>query len=168
MTHGKQGDGEAARLWQRAREPWRAAVGTPGQPEASMLAAYLEGRLDEAAAEAVEAWLATDPEALDSVLAARAALGETPAAAPRHLIARAQGAVRRRGIHGATGADSVFGGFAGLLRPAAWAGMAAALLLVSVSGFELGRMGVERLASLDAAVAQDVRLVMGPSGQDFL
>ena len=29
-------------------------------------------------------------------------------------------------------------------------------------------MGVERLASLDAAVAEDVRLVMGRTGSDLL
>src|SRR5579863_1701476 len=40
------------------------------------LAAYADGRLSEAAAEAVETWLAAYPEALDDLVAARGA-GDT-------------------------------------------------------------------------------------------
>jgi hypothetical protein len=60
------------------------------------------------------------------------------------------------------------GAWAGVVRPAAWAGVAAALLLASVSGFELGRTGVEHLAALDQAVSQDVRLIMGRTDNELL
>jgi len=170
MTDSEKGLGEAAGLWHRARGPWRAAQGAPEAPDAMTLAAYLEGRLGEDAAGVVETWMAADPEALDSVLAARAALGAAPGAAPAHVVKRAQGAVHGRTgrVSGPGRAGWLFAGFGAFFRPAAWASVAAALLLASISGFELGRAGAEHLALLDAAVAQDVRLVMGPSEQNLV
>ena len=74
--------GEAA-LWAR----WRALAAASGagrapEPDALLLAAYAEGRLDEAAAAAVEDWLAEEPERLADVAAARAAADAPPAVAP--------------------------------------------------------------------------------------
>ena len=168
MNEDKTDREVGAALWRRARDPWLDAVGAVEAPDETTLAAYLDGRLDEAAAAGVEAWMAAVPEALDNVLGARAALAETPGRAPAHVVARARGAVRGRSARGTGRAGSLFGAFTGLLRPAAWAGAAAALSLAAVSGFELGRTGVEHLAALDAAVSQDVRLIMGRAGQELL
>jgi len=57
------------RLWHRWRvlgEKSRVA-----EPDVMLLAAYAEGRLTEAEAESVEAWLAATPEALSDLVAAR-------------------------------------------------------------------------------------------------
>jgi hypothetical protein len=40
-------------------------------------------------------------------------------------------------------------------RPLAWAGVAAALLVVSAGGFELGRLGTERLVPVQSAALVD-------------
>jgi len=167
---GPEADREGAALWARARDPWRKGVAAPAEPDPLTLAAYLEGRLDEAAAAPVEAWMVADPEALDSVLSARAALAEAPPEVPRHVTARARHIVCGRAgrVTPSRSGGALFGWFTGILRPAVWAGATAAVLLASVSGFELGRAGVENLAALDAAVAADVRLVMGPSGPELL
>jgi len=62
---------EERRLWQR----WRALgeESPVAEPDAMLLAAYAEGRLSEADAEPVEAWLAELPDALSDVVAARTA-----------------------------------------------------------------------------------------------
>ena len=56
------GDRAEAPLWRR----WRAESVAPvlAMPDPLLFAAYAEGRLDESAAEPVEAWLAEHPEAL--------------------------------------------------------------------------------------------------------
>ncbi len=166
---------DGATLWYRARPSWREATGVSEAPDALTLAAYLDGSLDELSAEAVETWMATAPEGLDDIQAIRATLAAPPLDAPDHVVARAQAIVHARPVSGpalgpaeAGWLSRIFAGPAGLLGPAVWAGAAAAVLLASVSGFELGRVGVEHLASLDATVAEDVRLVMGRGGQDLL
>lgn len=82
---GDMKSAETAGLWQRFRALDHRAA--PTAPEALELAAYAEGRLDEAAAvERVEAWLLAHPAALDDVVAARAGHA---APASRTLIERA-------------------------------------------------------------------------------
>ncbi len=165
------GAGDGATLWYRARPSWRRTAGTPEAPDALTLAAYLDGNLDEETAEAVETWMARTPEGLDDIQAIRGTLAAPPGEAPDHVIARAQAIVRARPAPQRAEAgwlNRIFAGPAGWLGPTAWAGATAAILLASVSGFELGRAGVEHLASLDATVAADVRLVMGRSAQDLL
>lgn len=120
---------EATALWQR----WRRAADSAGAaPDPLLLAAYAEHRLDEAAAEAVEAWLALHPEALEDVVAARAvpaAIEPSPAA-----LARAIALVSER--------DSKILPFRRKARgwrvAAAWGSMAASIMAVSLLGFELG------------------------------
>ena len=118
--------------WHAARDADAAA---PELPDALMLAAYAEGRLDEAAAEAVEAALVVDPDLLDTLLALRAP--PEPEAASAALIHSAQTLVR---------AEPVVVPFP-VRKPAAprpvkawlaWGAVAASLLLVSVAGFNLG------------------------------
>src|SRR5579859_4651655 len=118
---------------------WRSARATadpaPETPDALTLAAYAEGRLDEAATEAVEAALAADPELLDTLLALRAE--PAPETASAALIHSAQALVR---------AESVVVAFP-TRKPAppsrvnawlVWGAVAASLLLVSVAGFDMG------------------------------
>ncbi len=171
MTGKGTGAGDGATLWYRARPSWRRAAGVPEAPDDLTLAAYLDGALDEAAAEAVETWMALAPEGLNDIQAIRTIIAAPPLHAPGHAIARAQDIIRARPVQEPAQdgwLSRIFAGPAGNLRPTVWAGAAAAVLLASISGFELGRVGIEHLASLDATVAEDVRLVMGRTGQDLL
>jgi len=120
---------EQAALWRR----WRQATeGTVEAPDPALLAAWAERRLDEAAAEAVETWLALHPEALDDVLAARGAVAPIePSAA---ALARGTALVAERGssvvpLRHKAPAWRV---------AAAWGSMAASIVAVSLVGFELG------------------------------
>ncbi len=150
---------DGARLWARARGAWTApTAAAPGaEPDAVALAAYLDGTLDPEGRARVEAWMAGSLDALNLVVAAREAGAEAPAAAPADVVRRAQDLVRARRVAG--------GGFAARLgallapdapfwRPVAWAGVTAALLLVSVSGFELGRAGTLQMVSRQVELAR--------------
>jgi hypothetical protein len=54
-------------------------------------------------------------------------------------------------------------------RPLAWAGVTAALLVVSAGGFELGRLGTERLVSVqNATLGDDLALGLDDPADDFL
>ena len=135
---GEPADGTA--LWRR----WRAlaVAGTEDRapaPDPLLLAAYVEGRLDEAAAAPVELWLAAHPETLAETLADLAAARATPAAetAPEAVVARAAALV--------AAADPKIVAFRPPARGlhnwrslAAWSGIAASLLATSLIGFELG------------------------------
>jgi anti-sigma factor RsiW len=129
------------------------------EEEALGLAAYLDGRLDEAEAARLEARLAGEAALLDEVLALRQGLAAAPEALPAPLadriVARAQAlqpAPRRAGavVHDE---PSWIGGLLALwLRPALPAAFAAlALLLASAGAFELGRYQATQLAVSEAA-----------------
>ncbi len=153
---------DGAGLWARARPGWRATIAPGSAEEAAdplMLAAYLDGTLDEAGREAIEAWMAATPEALGSMIAAREALAaEPPGPAPVSLVSRAQGLVRAP-LRVSAGLGAWLRGLIGFepeaWRPLAWAGVTAALLVVSAGGFELGRLGAERLVTVQTAAAGD-------------
>jgi anti-sigma factor RsiW len=130
---GLEGRAEELEYWRR----WRATSRKAAPVDPLLLAAYAEGRLDETAAEPVEAWLADNPEALEDIIAARAARDANDAAVPEGHIVRASAllapaaeivpfpsarVVRRRGWRDA----------------AAWGAIAASLLATSMFGFELG------------------------------
>jgi len=121
--------GEQAALWRRWRQ---AAEGTADAPDPMLLAAWAERRLDEAAAEAVEAWLALHPEALEDLLAARNSIAAVePSAA---ALARGAALVAERDPK-----VIPFRRKASFWRVAAtWSSMAASILAVSLVGFELG------------------------------
>ncbi len=174
--YGNGGDG--ARLWAQARPGWRAAI-APGSveevPNPLILAAYLDDTLDQAGCEAVEAWMAATPEALELMIAARAELADPPGApdaAPESLISRAQGLVRAP-VRASAGLSTWLRGLIGFepeaWRPLAWAGVTAALLLVSAGGFELGRLGTERLVSVQtAALGDDLGLGLDDPDDDLI
>ena len=172
--YGNARDG--ARLWARARPGWRtaAALEASGEaPDTLMLAAYLDGTLDEAGRVAVEAWMAASPEALDLMIAARAELAETPGSAPESLISRAQGLVRAP-ANEPTGLGAWLRGLIGFepeaWRPLAWAGvMAALLVVVSAGSLELGRLGTERLVPVQsAALGDDLELGLDDPADDLI
>ncbi|MEJ0070108.1 MAG: hypothetical protein WDO24_16875 [Pseudomonadota bacterium] len=111
-----------------------------------LLAAYLEHRLDEAAAVPVEAWLAHNPDAISL-------LGEfaLDAPAPLALVRQARSLV-------AAPVQPAW-------RPAlAWASIAASLLIVGVTGFLAGHDLVDRSDSITSIVSDE--LVYGPGGGD--
>ena len=169
-----------ARLWARARPGWRALT-APGEasgafgeaPDPLILAAYLDGALDAAEHERVEAWMAAVPEALELMAAARQSLEEdSREPSPESLILRAQGLVRPP-LREPTGLLAWLRGLAGLevqaWRPLAWAGVTAVLLVVSAGGFELGRLGTERLVSVQSAtLGDDLALGLDDPADDFL
>ena len=156
---------DGAGLWARARPGWRAAHRSELAEEAPnplMLAAYLDGTLDQAGREAVEAWMAATPEALELMIAARAGLAEppgAPGAAPVSLVSRAQGLVRappREPARLGAWLRGLIGFEPEAWRPLAWAAVTAALLVVvSAGGFELGRRGTEQLVSVQTAALDD-------------
>ncbi len=172
--YGNTKDG--AGLWARARLGWRASA-APGAPEEApdplILAAYLDGTLDLAEHERVEAWMAAFPEALELMTAARETLGEgSREPSPESLILRAQGLVRAP-LREPAGLLAWLRGLAGLeiqaWRPVAWAGVTAVLLVVSAGGFELGRLGVERLVSVQSTtLGDDLALGLDDPADDFL
>ncbi len=175
--HGNGGNArDGAGLWARARPGWRATI-APGSaeeaPDPLMLAAYLDGTLNEGGRAAVEAWMAATPEALESMIAAREApTAEPPGAAPESLVSRAQGLVRAPPREFA-GLGAWLRGLIGFepqaWRPLAWAGVAAVLLVVSAGGFELGRQGVERLVSVQTAtLGDDLELGLDDPADDLI
>lgn len=167
--YGNGGDG--AGLWARARPGWRSAV-APETPNPLMLAAYLDNTLNEAGREAVEAWMAATPEALELMVAARVQSRQGPQeAAPASLVSRAQGLVRAP-----VAVSAGLGWLRGLIgfqpeawRPLAWAGVTAALLVVSAGAFELGRLGTERLIPVQtAALGDDLELGLDDPADDLI
>ena len=149
---------EESALWRH----WRTAVTAAGEsapaPDPLLLAAYAEHRLSETAAEAVETWLALQPEAITDVLAA-GEVNVQPAAVepPAIALARAMALV--------PGADPKIVPFRRpALRTAPWhvavgrGAVAASLVAVSLVGFALGNDAYTSLLSGDqqAAVGQDL------------
>ena len=79
-------------------------------------------------------------------------------AAPVSLVSRAQGLVRAP-LRVSAGLGAWLRGLIGFeseaWRPLAWAGVAAMLLVVSAGGFELGRLGADRLVPAQTATLGD-------------
>ena len=166
-----------AELWARARGAMGSRTGPGEAPDALTLAAYLDGTLDPEARDRVEAWMAGSSDALDLVIAAREALAAAPAPAPLSLLERARGLVRDQGSVQDRRRDG--GGLAarlaawlvpeaGFLRPAMWAAAASLFLLVSVSGFELGRLGAVQMVAVQIVPADDLGFDLDDSAEDLL
>ena len=111
------------------------------------MAAYLEGRLDEAGAAEIEAWLARDPLARQTLL--QALSSEEAEDAPERLTASAQdivGAPTRPNWRNPS-----------WLRPApALAGAVCAGVIALVGAFELGSATQGAIIDTDARVAAAV------------
>lgn len=128
---------EQAALWRRFRALGRTVRDQAADDADATydLAAYADGRLSETATEAIEAWLAVHPEALDDLIAARSAGNVI---APQRVIDRAAALVS---------GDSTDGRIVPFRRPAvayAWRvhmvriAVAACLVLTGLVGFTLG------------------------------
>ena len=161
---------DGAGLWARARPRWRDAAAAPEAPDPLTLAAYLDGTLEEAAQERVEAWMAAAPEALDLVMALREA--GAPEAVPEGLLVRAQGLVRVRPGPARAGLGTWLGGLFSFQmaawRPVAWAGVTAVLLVVSTGGFELGRQGALHMVDFQTASADDLDFGLSDPAEELL
>lgn len=158
MTIGQNDEKGDRELWRRAREGLPAAEAIPDDEEVMLLAAYLDGSLGSAAHERVEAWLASDPQALELMMTARAGLEAEPTAAPDALLSRAQGLVRERKPAARAGWLAPLRGWllpevGPLWQPI---GLAAMLLVVCALGFQLGRTGYAGLQSGEQPAEQQV------------
>jgi hypothetical protein len=149
---------EERRLWQR----WQALGETSlvTEPDALLLAAYAEGRLSEAEAEPVEAWLAATPDGLSDILAARSTYQHQPQDVYQRVLTTASALVS-----GDAQPSAKILPFRS--RPArsmpqwrtalAWSSIAASLLCASLIGFSLGSDAYMNLAGTNAvdSVAAD-------------
>lgn len=153
---------EGAALWRRAREGWRPPSDDEA-PDRLLLAAYLDGRLQEDEAARLEARLAGEPALLDELLVLRESLAAAPEAAPARVVARAQ-ALRgsqpsaRPGQSGGPWLLARLFGFS--LRPAVPALAVIALMVACAGAFELGRYQAEQLDSAQTAVVNDSDLAV--------
>ncbi len=154
-------------LWRRLRAerpiPGAEQERAPGE---IALAAYLEGRLDEAARAEVEAWLAAAPEGLDLVLAAREALGEPDMAAPEAVVRRASALVAEP--PGGRLSGRLRDALGALWRPLGWTGAVAGMLLACVVGFELGRSGYDSSVALERLEVAEAGFVFDPADEEIL
>jgi anti-sigma factor RsiW len=180
------GSPEAGELWRRIGTKNGSGSGLEA-PDPLLIAAYVDGTLDPPARARVEAWMAGSSDALDLVLAARAAHADAPSgapmAAPAGLLTRAQGLVRPRAAADTGWQRGVADWFAGMAppgiapssiaRPGMWAATAAAMVFAAVVSFELGRETTVKLAATRAdtlivAAADDDGLGFDPSSGDLL
>jgi anti-sigma factor RsiW len=159
------GSSEAAALWRRARN----GLGPQGvaSPDALTIAAYVDGTLDSAARDQVEAWMASSPEALDLVIAARSASAKPTPPAPARLVARACRLVGGRPAVADSATGGVWAWLAGLTQPSVWAAATAAMLLAAVVSFEVGREATVTLASAAPTQADDSVDIV-PSADDLI
>ncbi len=134
--------------WERAaRASARADEGGPKEADLLKLAAWIDERLDDGERDAVEARLAAESRYLDLALSARSAR-DLVAPWPRRAEARA----------------------AGLLAPVRpsfrmFAAAAAAMLIVALGGFEMGRAGSQWVAEAgdtEFDLAHELGLVPDP------
>lgn len=151
-------------LYERLRPHASAPGEAPDALDPMLLAAYLDGRLDEEDAAPLERLLAADPSALDDLIDCTAApvAPEIPSAA---FIARAQGLVA-----GAPSGAAIlpFAPRPAAPRPvmtawAAWGAVAASLVLISLVGFNLG-MQTERNFNGSTGIGTSIDILDQSSG----
>jgi len=159
-------EAQERRLWLRWHtlgERSRAA-----EPDALLLAAYAEGRLSEAEAEPVEAWLATLPDALGDITAARAAYQHRPQFPDERMLDQAAALVPGAATAGAEilpFRPAVPQRLPQWRRALAWSSIAASILCASLIGFSMGSEAYANLSGTSAAdsVASDG---LGPTSLD--
>lgn len=154
-----------AALWRRWRGGEAEAGDAAAEPDALILAAYAEHRLGRAGSDpendpaiaAVDAWLVDHPEALDDILASRAATDQPASAAQvaraQDLITRPQGnivSMRRTGTW---------------IHAAAWSGIAASMIAAVLVGFSLGTDDVIDLSGFgQGSTVVEQQALIGSSG----
>jgi hypothetical protein len=125
------GSSDEAALWRRWRQAADKAAGAG--PDEMTLAAYTEDRLAPDMIEAVEEWLADNPDAVADVLAARRAVATPAPLASDAVLARATalvgpGAAQILSLRRSSSMSS-------WRRTAAWGAMAASIVVASFAGF---------------------------------
>ncbi len=154
-------------LWRRLRaESQGGAADEARAPDEMALAAYLEGRLDEAERAEVEVWLAAEPAALELVLAAREALAAPGMAAPDAVVRRAAALVPDP--PGSRLAGRLRGVFTPLWQPLGWSGAVAGVLLACVVGFQLGQSGYQSTVTLEQLEIAEAGFVFDPADEEIL
>lgn len=164
-------DKDLWRMYRSARRPE-----TPERPDLGLLSAYLDGALDEAAAEPVELWLAGDSTAAEELAVLRSDLEAGGGAeVPERVLARAQAIVH---APAAPDPKPARGGLDWFTWPkaASWAAVAALAVVVSGAGFELGGDHGGDLMTLlsgdlgtpSASGVEQARLDFGEPPVDFL
>ena len=124
-----------------------------GEPDSLLLAAWLEGRLDEAEAAPVERWIAQDPGSATARIATlRESLGEEPAAVPNRLLLRLRAMAPRRS--GPTAAP-VLVFWRRLPQAAALAAAVTLGVFGAYGGYEMGMTAALAQEQSEAAVLQD-------------
>ncbi len=150
-------------FWRR----WRVTSAAAPSVDAVLLAAYAEGRLDEVAAEPVEAWLADHPEALADIVAARAAARASHGPVPEHRLAGALALVAApaRAAEIVPFPPAVVARRRSWRDAAAWGAIAASLLATSMFGFEIGSSAYANLTQQPVATESVAHeLIDPPSG----
>lgn len=171
MTRDSDPGGRGGELWRRARAGWARTRAADEPPDLLGVAAYLDGALAPGVRARIEAWMARSPDALDLIVAARRALAEPPLPVPESLVRRAQALVPERSLADTRSAfrrGRLPAPFANLMRPATWAGVAAALLLSAASSFELGRTGAQHMFASGTLLAEDLDVEFGQAPDDPL
>jgi hypothetical protein len=151
-------------LWRRAAEA-RGPSAPASEADLLLLAAYLDGTLGESEHEAFEARLAAEPELLESVVAARAALAEEPGEAPAGVVARAQAIVGSAGRAEAPSGNSFFGGW---LQPLAWAAVGVLALIVTGAGFEIGRESYDAVVEMRTVMSETLAFDFPDPASDLI
>jgi len=140
-------------LWLAYR---RAAGADPAipEPDTATIAAWLDGSLSDAERDAVEAFCATDSEALETVLAAALAREDANLDAPAAVVHRAKSLVTE-----APARRPWLRRFDWMFAPLPVRGMAAASVVVAaLAGYQLGNVTFEKTLFAEVAVAEALTL----------
>ena len=159
--------GDEVALWQRARAGLFGAEPPGDAVDPMLIAAYLDGSLDDAEKAALESRLLRDPEGLDLLIASRQALDEGPAAhVPEAVFDRAEALVRAA----PAGSDGLFHRVGAWLAAAetaspaaAWSAAVASFVLACVVGFALGESSYESLATIAKVLSSETGLGLDAS-----
>lgn len=159
------------KLWRQYQAAGRSADPNDDAPDGMALAAYLDGTLEAAERDRVEAWFAAAPERLDLLIGARQALAEPTAPAADSVVRRAAGLRSETGGLSVPGFSAGFGrllALAGPFQPLGWVVVTGAVLMACVVGFELGRMGYLSTLAMEQTLAYDSGLGFDEVTEGFL
>lgn len=150
---------EQQELWRQYRRGDAPTSSPAPPPDASVLAAYLDGQAEADQVEAVEACMADNPEFLQTVIALRnqAQAGDRGEPAPDAVLHKARALLE---------ADAVAGRIGSWSRRWSWAAAAAVLVTVCLMGYGAGRATAGGQQDLTGAVVQDP-LGLDDNGDDI-
>ena len=160
MTRRRQTDQDTAAgdrgLWRRYREG-RQARPVQGEIDDGLIAAYLDGGLSTSEREAVEDWLAANPEAFDTLVAAREIIreGGRPLV-PDAVVARAAALTHGAPQESAQASRQRPNGrlFPPLRHLFEWSAAAAAIVVACLAGFEFGLQSVAPAPEIEIAMGE--------------